>query len=341
MEALFDDIYTLEKDKVHLAAHCFEGSTRLWWTQAKKSHSIDIASMTWEAFRELLLMEYFPKNDKRKIKEDFRKLRQGSRTVREYEKEFTHMINFVPSLVHGDRDRAEAFERRLRPDIFKVIHAFRLKTYEEVLDRALWVERGNAITREERETFEKDKERDKSKKRVSGGSAGQSSSKRPPRSQRSQWRGGKSQTQGHTTYPCVICGGDHRVVTCPQREERCYRCGQAGHIGCECPGGASPARSAASVQYTPQQQAGLPSAMSTGRSSAPRQPKASRAPSGLVFATQVEKQLAVPDDVVAGIILIKGTRARALFDTGASHSFIGVLFAKTRDIEISHNEEYW
>nr|CAD1824851.1 unnamed protein product [Ananas comosus var. bracteatus] len=52
MEALFEDIYTLERDKVHLAAHC----------------------------------------DKRKIKEDFRKLRQGSRSVREYEKEFSHMI---------------------------------------------------------------------------------------------------------------------------------------------------------------------------------------------------------------------------------------------------------
>ncbi|XP_020089755.1 uncharacterized protein LOC109711200 [Ananas comosus] len=132
MEALFEDIYTLEKDKVHIAAHCFDGSARLWWTQAKKNHSLDSASVTWEAFREMLLMEYFPESDKRKIKEDFRKLRQGSRTVREYEREFTHMINCVPGLVHGDRDRAEVFEHGLRPEIFKVIHGFRLKTYEEV-----------------------------------------------------------------------------------------------------------------------------------------------------------------------------------------------------------------
>nr|CAD1822857.1 unnamed protein product [Ananas comosus var. bracteatus] len=115
-------------------------------------------------------------------------------------------------------DRAEAFERGLRPEIFKVIHAFRLKTYEEVLDRALWVERGNAIVRDEREAFEKDREKDKSKKRTSSGPAGQSSSKRPPRQPRSQWRGGRSQTQSQTAYPCVICGGDHRVTTCPQRE---------------------------------------------------------------------------------------------------------------------------
>ncbi|XP_020081829.1 uncharacterized protein LOC109705511 [Ananas comosus] len=145
METLFEDVYTLEKDKVHLAAHCFDGLARLWWTQAKKNHSLNSAFVTWEAFREILLMEYFPESDKRTIKKDFRKLRQGSRTVREYEREFTHLVNCVSSLVHSDRDRAEAFERGLRPEIFKVIHAFRLKTYEKVLDRAFWVERGNAI----------------------------------------------------------------------------------------------------------------------------------------------------------------------------------------------------
>nr|CAD1832941.1 unnamed protein product [Ananas comosus var. bracteatus] len=58
--------------------------------------------------------------------------------------------------------------------------------------------------------------------------------------------------------------------------------------------------------------------MSARRSSASRQPEASRAPSGRVFATQVEEQPAVPDDVVAG-----------------------ASFEKTHGIEITHNEDYW
>ncbi|XP_020102689.1 uncharacterized protein LOC109720181 [Ananas comosus] len=164
MKALFEDIYTLEKDKVRLAAHCLEGSARSWWTRVNNGRSLDPATMSWEAFREILLMEYFPESDKRKIKEDFRKLRQRNRTVREYEREFSHMVDCVPGLVHGDRDRAEVFECGLRPKIFKTIHALRLKTYEKVLDRALWVERGNAIAREEREAFERDKDKEKSKK---------------------------------------------------------------------------------------------------------------------------------------------------------------------------------
>ncbi|XP_020080589.1 uncharacterized protein LOC109704235 [Ananas comosus] len=200
MEALFEDIYTLEKDKVRLAAHCLEGPARSWWTRVKNGRSLDPTTMTWEAFREILLMEYFPESDKRKIKKDFCKLRQESRSVREYEREFLHMVDCVPGLVHGDRDRAEVFEHELRPEIFKTVHALWLKTYEEVLDRALWVERGNAIARKEREAFERDKDKEKSKKRPAGGSTEQSSSKRPPRYLRSQW-----QTIKESDDPLPVC----------------------------------------------------------------------------------------------------------------------------------------
>lgn len=47
------------------------------------------------------------------------------------------------------------------------------------------------------------------------------------------------------------------------------------------------------------------------------------------------------DDVVAGIVLINGTRSRALFDTGASNSFINMSFAKTHSIEISESADAW
>nr|CAD1829445.1 unnamed protein product [Ananas comosus var. bracteatus] len=169
MEALFEDIYTLEKDKVHLAAHCFEKDAQIWWQKAKKSRGLNTSSLTWEEFREIVFMEYFPDSDRRKMKEDFRKLRQGNRSVREYEREFTHLVNCVPGMVHTDRDRADYFERGLRPEIFKIISALKLKSFEEVLDRALWVERSNAIAREERESFDREREREKGKKRTTGG----------------------------------------------------------------------------------------------------------------------------------------------------------------------------
>lgn len=51
-----------------------------------------------------------------------------------------------------------------------MIHVLKLKSFEEVLDRALWVKRDNAIMREERKLFEK--ERDKGKKLTASGFEG-------------------------------------------------------------------------------------------------------------------------------------------------------------------------
>ncbi|XP_020104084.1 uncharacterized protein LOC109721076 [Ananas comosus] len=73
MEALFEDIYTLEQDKVHLVAHCFERSAQVWWRRVKKNRSPNLPPSTWNEFRDLLFMEYFPNSDK---KDDERRFSQ-------------------------------------------------------------------------------------------------------------------------------------------------------------------------------------------------------------------------------------------------------------------------
>jgi len=52
-----------------------------------------------------------------------------------------------------------------------------------------------------------------------------------------------------------------------------------------------------------------------------------------MYAAQTE-EAAAAENVVAGIILLYGIRARALFDTGASHSFIDRLFAELHGIPL-------
>lgn len=82
-----------------------------------------------------------------------------------------------------------------------------------------------------------------------------------------------------------------------------------------------------------------PSAASVGSALVPRQSEGPRSvPSGRVFAAQVEEPAAV-DVVVAGIVLINGIRSRALFDTGASHSFICQSVTSIHGIEVQVNED--
>ncbi|XP_020082253.1 uncharacterized protein LOC109705881 [Ananas comosus] len=188
METLFEDIFTLEKDKVNLAAHCFEKRARTWWKRVKRDRHSELPPIDWAEFRRLLFAEYFPDSDKRKMREEFRKLKQGNRT-----------------------DQADCFVRGLQPGVFKLVHAFKFHTLAEALDRALWVEHGNACERKDREALDKDK--DKGKKRQGGDSGGQFSSRRPPKYPRSQ-------SKGRGTERCVFCGGDHRPGACDQHRGR-------------------------------------------------------------------------------------------------------------------------
>nr|CAD1837172.1 unnamed protein product [Ananas comosus var. bracteatus] len=249
-----------------------------------------------------MFANYFPDTEKRKLQDKLRKLRQGDRTVGEYEREFSHIIDCVPNVVRDDRDRADWFLRVLQLRIYEKVQILKLTTFAEVLDRALWAEHGSTYARGERESM--DKERDKGKKQAAGGAGGRSNAKKL----------------------------EHRPSTCSQREGKCFKCSQPGHLIRECPGWASSAPTAASVPSSPRQLAGLPPAMSAGRASAPRQPKRSRAPSGRVFATQVEEQPAVPDGVVADIILIRGTRARAFVTSRDRYQF-GPVRARRTDAE--------
>nr|CAD1829242.1 unnamed protein product [Ananas comosus var. bracteatus] len=169
-------------------------------------------------------MEYFPDSDRRKMKEDFRKLRQGNRSI---------------------------------------ISALKLKSFEEVLDRALWWSAAMRLrVRNTSRLIENEKEkRERSEPLVAPGDS-------------------------RALHDPLGIHGHSRDI----RDPRDVR---------DCPRGASSAQPTASVQSPARQRAGSPPAMSAGHTFVPRQYEPPRpAPSGRVFAAQVEDP-AVVDDVVA------------------------------------------
>ena len=208
--------------------------------------------------------------------------------MREYEREFSRIVNCVPDVVRDDKDKADWFLRGLRPEIYRRVQIFQLTTFAKVLDRALWAEHGEAFVREERESRRHERG---GARPLSSGSGGQSSSRHRSRSSSTRSSSG-----------CVICGGSHQARRCALRDGRCIRCGQRGHMRDECPQGESQALMLTTAHSSLGQPAGVPPAAWSGeRPLRMMQSEGSRrAPSGHGYATQVDEPAAI-DDAVAGM----------------------------------------
>lgn len=58
--------------------------------------------MTREEFRETLFRAYFSNSVKEKLEENIKNLRQGDRTVQEYVREFTHILNCISFVIRDE-----------------------------------------------------------------------------------------------------------------------------------------------------------------------------------------------------------------------------------------------
>lgn len=69
METLFEDLYTLKRDKMHLVAHHIKKLMKVWWKGVKRDRSLDFSLVTWEDFRGLVFSAYFSDGEKKKLQE--------------------------------------------------------------------------------------------------------------------------------------------------------------------------------------------------------------------------------------------------------------------------------
>ena len=94
---------------------------------------------------------------------------QGRQTVSEYAAQFRSLKRFVPWAQVDPREAARKFQEGLRPSIRRDVAPFKLTEYNEVLDRALVVEREEEEyfkTREKRKGWKGDVQGRKQRPRI-------------------------------------------------------------------------------------------------------------------------------------------------------------------------------
>ncbi|XP_028120977.1 uncharacterized protein LOC114318317 [Camellia sinensis] len=108
IEKLFEVFPCTEAQKVQLAPFTLEDEARRWW---------------------MLTRTYFPQSMRDKKVTEFETLRQGNKTVAEYDAQFAELARFAPHMVDTDYKKARKFEGGLRGAILDRVNMLKLPTY--------------------------------------------------------------------------------------------------------------------------------------------------------------------------------------------------------------------
>ena len=110
---------------------------------------------------------------------------------------------------------------------------------------------------------------------------------------------------------CSRCGRFHAEKDCYWNTGACFSCGQKGHRIAECPQRKDP-------HTTP-----------TGQNKRANQKPKNQ---GRVYAL-TQQDANASNAVITGIIQVSSAYAHVLFDPGATHSFVSIVFAKKHNLE--------
>ncbi|XP_057803080.1 uncharacterized protein LOC131018368 [Salvia miltiorrhiza] len=136
-----EEIEPSEDMTVDDAGSRLKGSADFWWEAKQKTMTPEqMAALTWEQFKIALCEKYVPRSYQKKKETEFVNLRQGNKTVAEYDRLFCDLARYAPYRVDTDEKMSELFCSGLKQEIRVVLASQSALSYAEALNRALDME---------------------------------------------------------------------------------------------------------------------------------------------------------------------------------------------------------
>ncbi|XP_058180091.1 uncharacterized protein LOC131298630 [Rhododendron vialii] len=329
-------------DRIALATFQMQGEADHWWDLIKTTHNL--TTMTWRMFENLFLEKYFPAPVKQAMAQEFMDLKQRTLTVTQYAARFEELARHATTIVPTDDAKARKFEWGLSHSIRTSVVSHEYPTYAQVVRCALMMEREKS---DSRSTWEAQKKngpsvggpiRTNHNKTVVAQTPYYQNNPRPLQQIPQTWKNSNVNPNQNQNSPQA------------SYNRRCFNCNQEGHFRNNCP---KLVGSGNFGQGRQQQFQARPSGFGNQNPVNPNQQKIgwnqqqsrpfqnnvggqNKPTGGRVFAlqgTEQDTEDKYDPSVIQGTLILYSTCVQALFDSGASHSFISTTCVSTLGLE--------
>ncbi|KAK1607323.1 hypothetical protein QYE76_030996 [Lolium multiflorum] len=127
-----------ENEKVLFATHYLAGPARAWWTSARALNAGQM--MTWADFKLKFSKYHVPPGLIKKMRDEFRELKQGRMSVVEYRDRFLTLSRYAPDETDTNEKRKERFLNGLHDEMQTVLVNIPFADLEALVDSSIQME---------------------------------------------------------------------------------------------------------------------------------------------------------------------------------------------------------
>ena len=234
------DLVTCEctdAEKIRFTAHLLEGPAATWWETYQLTHPLE--GLDWDTFREGFRSAHISSGIMNLKKDEFRSLRQGGRTLKEYMDDFCALSRYAPEDIDTDAKRKEKFLNGLKGDLKIPLSVAYAPNYQSLLDQAVTLD--NNIRKEEnhKRKFSNNKNHTDfphKKHRSSEGSGSHNSHRHGDHSNGHHNGHHNGHRNGHQNGNNDQYRSDGKK---DMSEVMCFKCKKNGHYADKCPEGST------------------------------------------------------------------------------------------------------